>query len=141
MTMSFRKMEALNFTETSSRDESIFQKTKFFINPNVRIWNLTLTLIFRGGVPSSYACVRCVTKVSPISYFLNRLNLLLKSVYDAPSCVKYSFLLFHSQIQSTYHQEVKRSGLETLPRKAKINNNWKSIQPLFCSHLFHASFL
>ena len=51
--MSFRKMEAINFTETSSRDDATFQKTKIFIYISVRISNLTLTFIFPNGVPST----------------------------------------------------------------------------------------
>jgi len=36
-TMSFRKMEVINFIETSSPDDAAFQKTKIFVNISVRI--------------------------------------------------------------------------------------------------------
>jgi hypothetical protein len=55
----------------------------------------------------------------------------LKNIYEAPSCIKYSLLLCHSHMQSTYYQEVKRPGGETPPHYAKIKDNWNCTQPLF----------
>jgi hypothetical protein len=58
-------------------------------------------------------------------------QVILKNVYEAPSCVKYSLPLCLSHMQSAYYQKVKRPGHEAIPRNAKIKNHWNCTQPLF----------
>ena len=79
-------MEAINFTEISSRDDATLQKTKIFIYVSVRISNLTLTFIIPNGVPSTG-----VNLLKPTGYVMHQ-QFDIQQLYALPTlylCVLY----------------------------------------------------